>query len=180
MAEKPAPLSVDRLMSWSAEATERMEREERKRLRDLVGNVFDFDFDRPAKALALLDSADPRTRAGAIELLTQYGSNDLEHLPLWIKLFSTDSDTRVRSAALSAIIWNARKTRDSEASAMLAEIALDGSCEQELREKAYNGVFMVQDVPLEEMPIIRQLNRRFVFPRDADWAFMRGFLKKAP
>jgi hypothetical protein len=123
----------------------------------------------------LLSHSDPKLRLGGVTLLSEYHGATAEFLDQFENLVLTDSDDAVRMAALSALIDHFSRTQDQHFERVLADIVGDDSLSLIFRDVAYQGLFRVHRLPVEDWPEVKRATGHFEFPQDVDWALVNVF-----
>ena len=86
-------------------------------------------------------------------------------------LFDKTLASRLRVTAMQVLGTVYRNTNDRRIGELFGQIVLDDAEDPALRRQAYFGLHFLRGTPLLTRP-----DRRFTFPDDADWGFVRSFL----
>lgn len=123
---------------------------------------------------ALLQSDNPYWRMNALKTLTHYWQLP-EHWQTACTFLKDDADEDVRASAAEALGALKRGTKDRATLAILAHVVLNAQEARGVRQAAYAAMkAIVHYDPREQFELFRVFDIR----RDADWQWVRSFLRE--
>jgi hypothetical protein len=122
-----------------------------------------------------LDDADAKMRCAALTLMTYHWGPTEQFKNRCEAMAFEDSDSIVRSTAMSCLGWCFRGTDDRRIEKLLASVVCDNTADVRNRRSAYISLFHTKGVPSERMPRAKLLANLRV-PEDVDWAFVQAMM----
>jgi len=120
-------------------------------------------------AQQFLTDPDPRLRRAGIQLLRGKFGATSEFLDHFERLALSDFDEGVRIASLGALIDYYSGTQNQRIGKLLAEMVRNESLSLLFRDIAYQGLFRVHRLPIDDWPEVKRATGRFNFPEDVNW-----------
>jgi hypothetical protein len=129
----------------------------------------------PEAAKDFLRHPNPRRRTAALMVMWHKTKEKFNLAGIFEDKLLSDPDADVRITALRYLIQVYSTTRESRVEKLLASLVKDESCPLQLRDIAYQGLFQIHDMPVNDWPITKWCQGRFRFPDDVDWGLVDAF-----
>jgi hypothetical protein len=143
-----------------------------KMLEDYSGPIVRELAQSRAIAYQNISHSDARIRFAALSLIRTNWGVTQEIADTCEERAISDTDGKVRGAAVLCLSDYYQKTSHPRIVKLLATIVADEKEEFDVRDVAYSGLFFL----LEPDPLKWPLGHRFSFPKDIDWVFVDNCL----
>ncbi len=138
-------------------------------------NLNDMLSDRDVTLRYLVD-INPELRWASLFILTRCWPLDHSLADLCEQLLVTEDNIIVRQVAIEALATCYAKTDNARVGSRLAQIVNDVEQPTLVRQAAYEGLFIIRGMPVTLWPTLLRMKRKFTFPEDVNWRFVKSFL----
>lgn len=128
---------------------------------------------------AFLHHDNPDRRCAAILQMASVRSRDDQCANRLMRIVRQDPDIKVLITATGALVKCCTDGSRPIVLTFLAGLVANASMPNFVREVAYDGLFKLDQKPVEEWPVMRQSLGDFVFPNDVDWQYVGSFATRA-